>query len=167
MKLFKLKNKKAFTLLELLVVIAIIGVLASIVMASLSNARSKAKASAIKTQLNNLVTEATILYNNTGSYDTLCDFNTSSANIFQSAFNQSDKLEYQSVCSSSSGNILYANNSQAIVLGGKILTPEKWGASIKLPGSSNYFCVDYSGIAREQSNMGIYFDGGGSGDVDC
>ena len=51
-----------FTLIELLVVISIIGLLSSVVLASLSNARVKAADSAVKSQLAQMRAEAELVY---------------------------------------------------------------------------------------------------------
>lgn len=63
--------KKGFTLIELLVVVAIIGILASVVLASLNTARSKGSDAAIKANLDNMRAQAAIYYDqNNSTYGT-------------------------------------------------------------------------------------------------
>jgi len=64
--------KRGFTLIELLVVIAIIGILASVVLASLNSARDKGTDAANKSNLNNIRAQAEIVYDNDGDYDGVC-----------------------------------------------------------------------------------------------
>lgn len=66
-------KNRGFTLIELLVVIAIIGILASVVLASLNTARAKGADAAIKSSINNARAQAELFYDNTSStYTGLC-----------------------------------------------------------------------------------------------
>ena len=66
---FKNKNKKrGFTLIELLVVISIIGMLSSIVLASLNRARMKARDAKRKTDLHALRLAVQLYYDDNGTF---------------------------------------------------------------------------------------------------
>lgn len=64
----KIKSQKGFTLIELLVVIAIIGLLSSVVLASLNSARMKARDAKRKGDLHSIQTALALYYNTYGYY---------------------------------------------------------------------------------------------------
>ncbi|MBU2010051.1 type II secretion system GspH family protein [Patescibacteria group bacterium] len=61
-----LRKKEGFTLIELLVVIAIIGILASIVIASLNTAREKGNKAAVKGNLASIQAQSALYYDDNG-----------------------------------------------------------------------------------------------------
>src|SRR3989344_5929767 len=77
--------KKGFTLIELLVVIAIIGILASVVLASLNSARNKSVDVAIKATLANSRAQAALFYDTGQIYENVCIDPTGIAGMILSA----------------------------------------------------------------------------------
>lgn len=65
----QMKKNRGFTLIELLVVIAIIGILAAIVLVSLSGAQNRAKDARIQADMNQIRSSSQLTYTDVGYYD--------------------------------------------------------------------------------------------------
>lgn len=122
---------RGFTLIELLVVIAIIGILASVVLASLNSAREKGADASASSSLNNARAQAELYYSSPASgadnsYDGVCAAtpanNGISANI--AAADDATSAAVTAVCGD--------NASQ-------------WGASVEL-SNGEFYCVDSTGF---------------------
>lgn len=136
-------HQRGFTLIELLVVIAIIGILSSVVLASLNTARNKGADAAIKGDLAGVRASAEVQYdtlgnsyNNTGTAIAGADCSgvTTAGTIFADTSVQQALIHAKS---SNGGTALYCNATAA---GYAIVAP--------LKTASTFWCIDSSGVAR-------------------
>lgn len=131
-------STSGFTLIELLVVIAIIGILASIVLASLNTARDKGGDAAVKANLANLRSQAALYYDENGnSYGAAGTSCTTAGSVFA----DSRVTEQITAATNASG-------------GGSVATcassATKFAVSVPLrTDKTKSWCVDDSGKAKE------------------
>jgi len=125
-----LKTKRGFTLIELLVVIAIIGILSSVVLASLNTARDKGHDASIKASINNIRAAAEVFYDNNGAtYSGVC------------ADGQINDLEAAADSENDAGSVDCFDQSLAGITVG-------YAANAQLRAdNTRYFCVDSEGNA--------------------
>lgn len=136
----KLGLKKGFTLIELLVVIAILGILASIVLASLGTARSKAKDASIISSVSSIRAQAELGLDTSGNYlNDICNATTGTGEI--------GTLLAAGIAQAGSGNVdCYDNDSDDATT---TVKPTAWRVEADLVAGSGYYCADSTGVAVE------------------
>ena len=145
-----MNSKKGFTLIELLVVVAIIGILASVVLASLNTARSKGSDAAVKANFAGIGAQAELYYDSnssrynvdgatalagTGAAGAVCGVVTgmfSDANITAALGQIASQM-------SSTGTMTCTTSANG----------QKWAVSVTaLKGAGTSWCVDNSGWVK-------------------
>ena len=150
-----MKNRKnGFTLIELLVVIAIIGILSSVVLASLNTARAKGTDSAIKSQLAAIRPQAEIYYDGVGA-------GTYGATGNCSSDAGADPVAITGVCTGLLGDPTVKNQFKAATgasgtigyLNTNVTSPSVWAAWVQLKATSSWWCVDSAGASKLETTV--------------
>jgi len=150
---------RGFTLIELLVVIAIIGILSSVVLASLNTARQKGADAAIKSNMTNARPQAELYYDsNSNSYASICGDTTAGGvkSVYDEILAAADSAGVPF-----SGSTNAAGDSSHAVCNDSATA---WAAQVPLKATSGtFFCVDSSGQAVQTTATVIK----STGDYSC
>jgi len=139
--------QKGFTLIELLVVIAIIGILSSVVLASLNTARNKGGDAAVKGNLNGIRSQAELVYDNANpnSYATICT-DTNIVNAINAAKSAAGIVTATVIAYGTTGAAGTATCHANAAVG--------WAVEVPLK-SAGFWCVDSSGVSTSTAGFSL------------
>ena len=138
-----MNKNKGFTLIELLVVIAIIGILASLVLVALGNARDKANDARVKSNLSQMRTLAETIYdNNNSSYVNIADCFTATTPVVANCFGVETSVNtLQTDLTSANGvadpGLASVDSATAYCISAQLKS-----------NTASYFCADSTGVAK-------------------
>lgn len=130
-----------FTLIELLVVVAIIGMLSSIILASMTSARNKANDSSVKSNLRTAAVQAALYQSDIGSYGTAVSAGscpTSGTSMFVASANV--KQAIATAANAGGGATRCATDGINFAI------------SVQLRSNTNHWCIDSQSAIKEISN---------------
>lgn len=148
-----MNKNKGFTLIELLVVIAIIGILSSVVLASLSNARDKGRDAAVKSQLASMKAQSELYYSKNETY-----YNSRTDNLCYTGQDDGGLAGLLDATVSTAGSA-----ESVIINGDGALDPDlevrcnvsttaaddRWAVEAPLSEDGRYYCADNTGLSKE------------------
>jgi len=155
--IMKKNMKKGFTLIELLVVVAIIGVLASVVLASLNTARAKGANAAIKANLANIRAQAEMVYDSkpggVNQYGSVAEAASCTAPAANSLF--ATTVANTAIINDAITSALNSAGSDATSFcGSSVGSASAWVVSVQLKsaeGANGFWCVDSTGASKGEA----------------